>query len=243
MPEGSIGGKYKTIEEADKGIAEMEATLAKITSDRDKATNQIAELTKPRVPAFADDATWEKHVAGKIDVKGIAERAMKAGTYDPKDMAQIGAILREGDDAFIGEVFTKLRVGAELTGIDKAQKAAVAKFGGEQQVKAMLEWHEKNADAATKEAFSRQWNSAAHAETAAKSLFADFTLSKSPRSPGETASSTVGTPPGGFTSQAEIKAAREASKAAHGFDYHKTDTAFLARLAATSPAVKNAPIN
>lgn len=238
MPEGSIGGKYKTIDEADKGIAELEATLAKLQSERDTANNKITELTKPRVPAFADDATWEKHVTGKIDVAAIAGRAMKEGKYDPKDMAQIGAILREGDDAFIGEVFTKLRVGAELTGIDKAQKAAVAKFGGEAQVKAMLEWHEKNADPAAKDAFARQWNSAANAEAAAKSLFADYTLSKSPRSPGETASSTVGTPPGGFTSRNEWKLAYDASRTKHGGDHFKIDPEYMRRMAATPDDVR-----
>jgi len=242
MPEGSIGGKYKTIDEADKGIAELEATLAKITSDRDKALNEITALKTPKPPAYADDGGFEKHITGKIDLAGIAQRAMKEQKFDKADMAAIGEALKEGDPAFIGEVFTKLRIGAELTNIDKAQKAAISKLGGEQQVKAMLEWHEKNADAAAKEAFAKQWNTAAQAEIAAKSLYADFALSKTPRSASETASSVVGTPPSGFASQAEIKAARAASQAAHGFDYYKRDTALMARLAATPDAIKNAPV-
>lgn len=242
MPEGSIGGKYKTIEDADKGIAELEATLAKLQSERDQASNKIAELSKPKPPAYADDSGFEKHITGKIDLAAIAARAGKEQKFDKADMAAVGELLKDGDPAFIGEVFTKLRIGAELTNISKAQQEAATKLGGEQQVKAMLEWHDKNAKPEDKDAFMKDWNTAAKAKDAALKLFADYTLSKSPRSPSETSTIYNGTPPGGFASASELKAARAASQAAHGFDYFKRDTAYLARLAATPDSVKNSAI-
>lgn len=241
MPEGSIGGKYKTIEDADKGIAELEATLAKLTSERDLANNKITELSKPKPPAYADEKGFEQHFNGKIDLAGIAQRAMSKKEFDPKDMAAIGELLKEGDPAFIGKVFTELRVGHEVGVIAKAQQSAMAKLGGEKQVNEMMEWHKKHAPD-QHENLLKQWNTATAAEDAAKKLFADYTLSKSPRSPGETANTFNGTPPGGFTSAAEIKAARAASQQAHGFDYYKRDTAFLNRLSATPDAIKNAPL-
>ncbi len=242
MPEGSIGGKYKTIDDADKGIAELEATLAKLTSERDKANNEIAELKKPKPPAYTDEKGFEQHFNGKIDLAGIAQRAMSKKEFDPKDMAAIGELLKEGDPAFIGKVFTELRVGHEVGVIAKAQQAAMAKLGGEKQVSEMMEWHKK-ANPDQHENLIKQWNTATSAEDAAKKLFADYTLSKSPRSPGETATTFNGTPPGGFTSVAEIRAARAASQQAYGPDYYKRDTALLNKLAQTPDALKNAPIS
>ena len=62
MPEGNIGGRFKTIEEADKGIAEMLQQIATLTGDRDRANNEITQLKAPKPPAFADDQIGRAHV-------------------------------------------------------------------------------------------------------------------------------------------------------------------------------------
>ena len=237
MPEGSIGGKYKTIEDADKGIAELEATLAKLTSERDLANNKITELSKPKPPAYADEKGFEQHFNGKIDLAGIAQRAMSKKEFDPKDMAAIGELLKEGDPAFIGKVFTELRVGHEVGVIAKAQQSAMAKLGGEKQVNEMMEWHKKHAPD-QHENLLKQWNTATAAEDAAKKLFADYTLSKSPRSPSETANTFNGTPPGGFANKGDWRAAHEASKAKYGSDHFKTDPEYARRMASTPDEVR-----
>ncbi|HYD00937.1 MAG TPA: hypothetical protein VEB22_06890 [Phycisphaerales bacterium] len=239
MPEGSIGGKYKTIEDADKGIAELEATLAKITSERDKAANLAAELAKPKPPAFADDAGFEKHITGKIDPAAIYKKALTEKVYDPKDMAAIGEALKEADPKWLGETFARFRVVTAVAEVEKAQAAQIEKFGKD-RFQQMLDWHGKNADGKAKEAFAARWNSATTAEDAAKNLFADFTLNQAPRSPAEQGVVAAGGAPGGFTSPAELKAAREASRRAHGFDHYKTDTAYLQRLSQTPENIKTA---
>lgn len=240
MPEGSIGGKYKTIEDADKGIAELEATLARITSERDKAANEITALKTPKPPAYGDEKGFEQHFNAKINLQEIATKAMQKKEFDPKDMAAIGELLKDGDPAFIGRVFTELRVNTELTNIEKAQKAATAKLGGEQQVKDMLEWHKKVAKPEEVEAFSKQWHTAATATDAATKLYGEFALAnaKTPRSPGETGITANGTPPGGFKDRNEWNAAKEASKAKFGSDHFKTDPEYSRRYASTPDDVR-----
>ena len=241
MPEGNIGNKYKTIEEADKGIAELEKTLGTIQSERDTLKNQIAELSKPKAPAFADDSGFEKHAAGKINAADVFKKAIVEKVYDPNDMTKIGEVLKDADPKWLGETFAKFRVVTAIADIEKAQASQVKKYG-EERFKQMLDWHQKNAKDDEKQAFGARWNNPNEAENAAKQLFADFTLSQTTRSPAETATTSTGGGAGGFTSPAELKQAREASKRLYGIDYFKNDPEFQRRLQLTPESVKSVVI-
>lgn len=212
MPEGNIGGRYKTIDDADKGIAELDTRLATLQSERDTLDNKIKELTAPRTPKFADDSGADKHITGSADLKDIFSKAIKGETIDNAAYAKIGAAIRDGDDAFIGRSFVGLRLQTGIAAIEKAQSEATTLVGGKTKLDEMIAWHKKTATPEAQAAFAERFNTPSQAAAAVKELLADFTIAAPARGPAELGRQGDGAPPGGpFTKEnisAEYKIAR-----------------------------------
>lgn len=240
MPEGNIGGRFKTIEEADKGIAEMLQQIATLTGDRDRANNEITQLKAPKPPAFADDQGFEKYLGEKkVDVNTLIKNALTGQTTE-KDAEAIGAILREADPKWLGRQFATLKDFHIKGSIEGAQRTVYDKVGGKAKLDTAIERAEKAMKPDEMGAWRGRWNDAKQAEGAAFELIGRFAPSEPGRSPAESAFSTTTTSGGikPFASKDEFAAVRAASIAKYGPDHYRVDADFKTRYEATPVDVR-----
>lgn len=239
MPEGNIGNKYKTIEDADRGIAEMEKMIATLQSERDKANGEVEKL-KTRPPAFSDDGGFEKTLADrKLDVNGLIKNVLTGQTTDT-DAETIGSILRDADPKWLGKQFATLKDFHIKGSIEGAHRSVYEKIGGKAKLDAIIEKAEKSMKPEEMGAWRAKWTDVKQAEDAAFALMGRFGTGEPGRSPAESAFSTTATTGGAkpFTNKDEFAAARAASIAKHGPEHYKVDAEYKARYEATPADVR-----
>lgn len=239
MPEGNIGNRFKTIDEADRGIAEMEAKIASLQSERDTARGEIEKLKAPKPPAFSDDQGFEKHLADmKLDVNGMIAKVLTGQTTD-KDAETIGTILRDADPKWLGKQFATLKDFHVKGSIEGAQRTVYEKIGGKAKLDATIESAKKQLKPEEFGTWNARWNDVKQAESAAFELMGRFAANEPGRSPAESAFSTTTTSGGvkPFTKD-DFAATRAASIQKFGPDHYKVDADFKARYEATPPDVR-----
>lgn len=238
-------GTYTTLEDATKGFEEKEKLIGELRSKTVEFEKKIEELSKPKPPAFSDTKGLEKHLADSgIGLEPIIQKAVLESKYDDTDMAKIGRAIKQGDDSYVGRQFAELTRHAQISKIDSARTGATKQLGGEERVRAYLDYANKlPKDDPFRNEFERDWSHPDRATAALERLAGRYLSSTNIQKPtSETSGAGPGSSSGGFSSPMEIRLAREKSKATYGPDYFNHDPEFKRKLAATPEAIKRQPI-
>jgi len=149
-----FAGKYESVEELEKGYAELQKKL----SGQEETTEEVSESTEEATPTNASEIYGE-YIGSRLDEAGVDYQGMNTKWQETGKL--------EDDDykALEGAGFSKDMVEAYLDGVQyraeqdsqlAAKEVAAIKneFGGEQVYTEMIQWAAGNLDKGEVEAFN-----------------------------------------------------------------------------------------
>ena len=149
-----FAGKYESVEELEKGYAELQKKL----SGEEETTEEVSDSTEETTPTNASEIYGE-YIGSRLDEAGVDYQGMNTKWQETGK--------QENDDckAIEGACFSKDMVEAYLDGVQYraeqdsqlAAKEVVAiknEFGGEQVYTEMIQWAAANLDTGEVDAFN-----------------------------------------------------------------------------------------
>jgi len=153
-----FAGKYESVEELEKGYAELQKKL----SGQEETTEEVSDSTEETTPTNASEIYGE-YIGSRLDEAGVDYQGMNTKWQETGKL--------EDDDykALEGAGFSKDMVEAYLDGVQYraeqdsqlAAKEVVAiknEFGGEQVYTEMIQWAAANLDKGEVDAFNSMLN-------------------------------------------------------------------------------------
>ena len=149
-----FAGKYESVEELEKGYAELQKKL----SGQEETTEEVSESKEEAAPANASEIYGE-YIGSRLDEAGVDYQGMNT------KWQETGKLDDDDYTALEGAGFSKDMVEAYLDGVQyraeqdsqlAAKEVAAIKneFGGEQVYSEMIQWAAGNLDKAEGDAFN-----------------------------------------------------------------------------------------
>ena len=149
-----FAGKYESVEELEKGYAELQKKL----SGQEETTEEVSESKEEAAPANASEIYGE-YIGSRLDEAGVDYQGMNT------KWQETGKLDDDDYTALVGAGFSKDMVEAYLDGVQyraeqdsqlAAKEVAAIKneFGGEQVYDQMITWAAANLDKGEVDAFN-----------------------------------------------------------------------------------------